>query len=45
MIPETATFAPPSPLADRLLRMTEPATIAMAKKARELAAQGVDVII
>ena len=43
-MPETATLAPPSPLADRLLRMTEPATIAMAKKARELAAQGVDVI-
>ena len=43
-MPETVTLAPPSPLADRLLQMTEPATIAMAKKARELAAQGVDVI-
>ncbi len=38
----TATLA--SPLSDRLLRMTEPATILMAKKGRELAAQGVDVI-
>jgi aspartate aminotransferase len=35
---------PDSPLSARLLRMTEPATIAMAKKSRELAATGVDVI-
>lgn len=33
-----------SPLSARLSRITEPATIAMSKKARELAAQGVDVI-
>jgi aspartate aminotransferase len=33
-----------SPLSDRLAAMNESATIAMAKKARELAARGVDVI-
>ena len=33
-----------SPLSDRLLAMNESATIAMAKKGRELAAKGVDVI-
>ncbi|WP_310395101.1 pyridoxal phosphate-dependent aminotransferase [Hymenobacter sp.] len=38
------TLATTSPLSDRLLAMNESATIAMAKKARELAAQGVDVI-
>lgn len=37
-------LAPPSPLSNRLLALTESATIVMAKKARELAAQGVDVI-
>lgn len=37
-------LVPTSPLSDRLLAMTEPATIAMAKKSRELAATGVDVI-
>ena len=39
--------APPvlaSPLSDRLLAMNESATIAMAKKGRELAAKGADVI-
>ncbi|GAA4369988.1 pyridoxal phosphate-dependent aminotransferase [Hymenobacter saemangeumensis] len=40
----TATLMAPSPLSDRLAAMNESATIAMAKKARELAAQGVDVI-
>ena len=40
----TPAPALPSPLSDRLLQMHEPATIAMAKKARELAAQGADVI-
>lgn len=39
-----ATLAPPSPLSARLLQMNEPATIAMAKKSRELAATGIDVI-
>ena len=33
-----------SPLSDRLLAMNESATIAMAKKGRELSAKGVDVI-
>ncbi|GAA4052456.1 pyridoxal phosphate-dependent aminotransferase [Hymenobacter glaciei] len=41
---DTATSALVSPLSDRLLAMTESATIAMAKKGRELAAKGVDVI-
>jgi len=39
-----ATLMAPSPLSDRLAAMNESATIAMAKKARELAAKGVDVI-
>ncbi len=43
-MPDTATLASVSPLADRLLAMNESATIVMAKKARELAAKGVDVI-
>ena len=43
-MPHTATFAPVSPLSARLLAMNESATIAMVKKARELMAQGVDVI-
>ena len=40
------TAAPPivSPLSHRLLAMNESATIAMAKKARELMAKGIDVI-
>ena len=41
---DTATLTAVSPLSDRLLAMQESATIAMAKKGRELAAQGVDVI-
>ena len=41
---DTATLAPTSPLSDRLLAMTEPATIAMVKKARELMAKGIDII-
>ena len=41
---DTATLTAVSPLSDRLLVMQESATIAMAKKGRELAAQGVDVI-
>ena len=41
---DTAAPAFPSPLSDRLLAMSESATIAMAKKGRELAAKGVDVI-
>ena len=41
---ENATLTAVSPLSDRLLVMQESATIAMAKKGRELAAQGVDVI-
>ncbi len=41
---DTATLALVSPLSDRLLAMNESATIAMAKKARELMAKGVDVI-
>jgi len=40
----TATLSSASPLSARVLAMQESATIAMAKKARELAAQGVDVI-
>ena len=40
----TATSVHASPLSDRLLAMNESATIAMAKKGRELAAKGVDVI-
>ena len=41
---DTATLTSVSPLSDRLLAMNESATIAMAKKARELAAKGFDVI-
>ena len=41
---DTAALTLVSPLSDRLLAMNESATIAMAKKARELMAQGVDVI-
>ena len=41
---DTAALTLVSPLSDRLLVMNESATIAMAKKARELMAQGVDVI-
>jgi len=41
---DTAALTFVSPLSDRLLAMNESATIAMAKKARELMAQGVDVI-
>ena len=40
----TTTLAITSPLSDRLLAMNESATIAMAKKGRELSAKGVDVI-
>jgi aspartate aminotransferase len=40
----TATLAAASPLSDRLLAMNESATIAMAKKCRELTAKGFDVI-
>ena len=36
-MPNNATLAPTSPFSDRLLAMQESATIAMAKKARELA--------
>ena len=43
-MPNTATLPSVSPLSDRLLAMNESATIAMAKKARELAAKGFDVI-
>ena len=43
-MPDTAAPARTSPLSDRLLAMSESATIAMAKKGRELAAQGIDVI-
>ena len=42
--PATAPADPTAHLADRVLQMEESATIAMAKKSRELAAQGVDVI-
>ena len=41
---DTVTPVLVSPLSDRLLAMNESATIAMAKKGRELAAKGVDVI-
>ncbi len=44
IMPDTAPSALVSPLSDRLLAMSESATIAMAKKGRELAAKGVDVI-
>ena len=40
----TATLASVSPLSSRVLAMQESATIAMAKKARELMAKGLDVI-
>ena len=43
-MPNTATLASASPLSDRLLAMNESATIAMAKKCRELIAKGFDVI-
>ena len=43
-MPDTATPVSTSPLSDRVRAMHESATIMMAKKARELAAQGVDVI-
>lgn len=42
--PAAAAAGPTTYLADRVLHMQESATIAMAKKSRELAAQGVDVI-
>ena len=42
--PAIATAAPTAFLSDRVLNMQESATIAMAKKSRELAAKGVDVI-
>ena len=41
---DTAAPVLSSPLSDRLLAMSESATIAMAKKGRKLAAKGVDVI-
>ncbi|OGX84682.1 pyridoxal phosphate-dependent aminotransferase [Hymenobacter glacialis] len=40
----SATLAPVSPLSDRIQAMNESATIAMAKKSRELLAKGFDVI-
>ncbi|WP_426061554.1 pyridoxal phosphate-dependent aminotransferase [Hymenobacter sp. B1770] len=40
----TATLATSSPLSDRIQAMNESATIAMAKKCRELVAKGFDVI-
>jgi aspartate aminotransferase len=40
----TAAIIPASPLSDRSLAMNESATIAMAKKCRELVAKGFDVI-
>jgi aspartate aminotransferase len=43
-MPETAAPATTSPLSDRVTVMQESATIAMAKKCRELIAQGLDVI-
>ena len=43
-MPNTTTLAPTSPFSDRLLVMQESATIAMAKKARELMAKGFDII-
>ncbi|RZL13126.1 MAG: aminotransferase class I/II-fold pyridoxal phosphate-dependent enzyme, partial [Hymenobacter sp.] len=42
--PVTTAASPPTILSNRLLNMQESATIAMAKKSRELAAKGVDVI-
>ena len=42
--PASATADPTAYLSDRILNMQESATIAMAKKSRELAAKGVDVI-
>jgi aspartate aminotransferase len=42
--PASATADPTAFLSDRILNMQESATIAMAKKSRELAAKGVDVI-
>jgi aspartate aminotransferase len=42
--PAAAPTAPTAYLSDRILNMQESATIAMAKKSRELAAKGVDVI-
>jgi aspartate aminotransferase len=41
---DTATLVPVSPLSNRLQAMNESATIAMAKKCRELIAKGFDVI-
>ncbi|MBF9237821.1 pyridoxal phosphate-dependent aminotransferase [Hymenobacter sp. BT683] len=43
-MPDSGTIAPVSPLSNRLLAMNESATIAMAKKSRELMAKGFDVI-
>ena len=43
-MPDIAASVRTSPFSDRLLAMQESATIAMAKKGRELAAKGVDVI-
>ncbi|RYY20516.1 MAG: aspartate aminotransferase, partial [Cytophagaceae bacterium] len=42
--PAATAPAPTAYLSDRILHMQESATIAMAKKSRELAAKGVDVI-
>jgi len=42
--PATAPVDPTAYFSDRILQIQESATIAMAKKSRELAAQGVDVI-
>jgi aspartate aminotransferase len=42
--PASVTADPTAYLSDRILNMQESATIAMAKKSRELAAKGVDVI-
>ena len=41
---DTATLESVSPLSERVLTMSESATIAMAKKGREMAARGIDVI-
>ena len=43
-MPNTETLVPSSPLSQRLQAMNESATIAMAKKSRELTAKGFDVI-
>ncbi|MBD2766640.1 pyridoxal phosphate-dependent aminotransferase [Hymenobacter sp. BT664] len=43
-MPTTVTLTSASPLSDRVLAMNESATIAMAKKCRELIAKGFDVI-